>query len=64
LYKENTFVIAIMMTAVALFVIGAIKSYVTRKKLWKSALETLLVGGGAALIAYWIGFFLRWAVTL
>ena len=63
-FQKNTFVIAIVMTVIALFIIGVVKRYVTKKSLWKSAFETVFIGGAAALIAYYIGFFLRWVVTL
>ncbi len=63
-FKEQTFTIAIIMTVLALFIIGIVKRYVTKKSLWKSALETVFIGGAAALIAYYIGFFLRWVVAL
>ena len=62
-FKQNTFAIAVIMTGVALFIIGVVKRYVTKKSLWASALETVFIGGIAAFIAYYIGFFLRWIVT-
>ena len=61
-FQKNTFGIAIIMTLVALITIGVIKRYVTKKDLWKSVIETVFVGGAAAVIAYYIGFFLRWLV--
>ena len=63
-FRQNTFMLAVAMTAIALIVIGVIKRYVTKKDLWKSVFETLFIGGAAAFIAYYIGFFLRWVVTL
>ena len=61
-FRSNTFAIAVVMTLVALVVIGVIKRYVTKKDLWKSVLETVFIGGMAAIIAYFIGYFLRWLV--
>ena len=61
-FQKDTFKIAIVMTLVALIIIGVIKRYITKKDLWKSASETVFVGGAAAIIAYYIGFFLRWLV--
>lgn len=61
-FKKDTFKIAIVMTLAALIIIGVVKRYVTKKDLWKSVSETILVGGAAAVIAYYIGFFLRWLV--
>ena len=61
-FRNDTFKIAAIMTLVALIIIGVIKRYITKKDLWKSAAETVFVGGAAAIIAYFIGFFLRWLV--
>lgn len=58
-FQQNTFKIAVVMTLAALIIIGVIKRYVTKKDLWKSIAETVFVGGAAAVIAYYIGFFLR-----
>src|SRR3989338_7160574 len=62
LFRKNTFIIATVMTLAALIIIGVIKRYVTKKDLWKSIMETVFVGGAAAIIAYFIGAFLRWVV--
>jgi len=64
MFQRNTFTIAVFMTVIALFIIGAIKRYVTKKNIWASSLETIFIGGAAAMIAYLIGFLLRWVVTL
>ncbi len=61
-FQQQTFKIAVVMTLFALIIIGIIKRYVTKKDLWKSVAETLFVGGAAAIIAYYIGYFLRWLV--
>ncbi len=63
-FQRHTFTIAVFMTLAALFIIGAVKRQVTKKSLWLSALETIFIGGAAAVIAYFIGFLLRWIVTL
>ena len=63
-FEKNTFEIAVFMTAIALFVIGIIKRYVTKKNIWKSVGETIFIGGAAAVIAYYIGFLLQWIVAL
>ena len=63
-FQQNTFKIAVLMTLIAMITIGVIKRYVTKKDLWKSVFETVFIGGAAAFIAYYIGFFLRWIVTL
>jgi len=58
-FQKDTFRIAVIMTLVAMIIIGIIKRYATKKDLWKSVIETVFVGGAAATIAYFIGFFLR-----
>ncbi|MFH1409366.1 MAG: VIT1/CCC1 transporter family protein [Nanoarchaeota archaeon] len=60
----NPFFIAIILTGIALFAVGAVKRFVTKTSLWKSAFETVFIGGAAAVIAYYVGFFLRWVVTV
>ena len=39
--------------------IGVVKGYVLDRPRWRSGLETLLVGGGAAGLAYLVGVWLR-----
>ncbi len=63
-FAENTFGIAVVMTLAALVSIGVIKRYVTKKDLWKTVLETLFVGGAAAVMAYYVGYLLRWIVSV
>ena len=59
LFRINTFEIACLLTFVALFIVGAIKKQFTQKSLFRSAFETVSVGGIAAVIAYYIGYVLR-----
>ena len=63
-FEQNTFGIAVMMTMVALVVIGAIKRIVAKTNLWKAVLETVFIGGAAAAMAYYVGFLLQWIITL
>ncbi|RMD58199.1 hypothetical protein D6825_01660 [Candidatus Woesearchaeota archaeon] len=58
-FRAHAFLLSIIFTAIALATVGSIKRYVTKKSLSKSVLETLFVGGGAAILAYYTGYFLR-----
>ncbi len=57
--EKYHFNISIALTALAFLIIGAIKGKVVGKHYVKSATETLVIGGIAALIAFFVGFFLR-----
>jgi VIT1/CCC1 family predicted Fe2+/Mn2+ transporter len=46
-------------TGVTFLLIGVVKGYVLDRPRWRSGLETLLVGGGAAGLAYLVGVWLR-----
>ncbi len=46
-------------TAVAFLAVGILKGWVLRHPPWRSGLETLLVGGAAATLAYAVGILLR-----
>lgn len=56
---QQTFIATIIATLVALFSVGAIKSRFTERHWTLSGLDTVLVGGLAALIAYFVGYFLK-----
>ena len=49
------FALAIGLTFVALFAAGALRTVVTRSGWWRSGIEMLLVGAGAAGVAYGLG---------
>ncbi len=57
--NQNKFLISAILTAVAFIIIGAVKGKVVGKHYIKSSLETLLIGGIAALIAFLVGYSLR-----
>ena len=56
---DHAFVVASTATGVVFAAIGAAKSRWSSAPWWRSALETLLIGGGAAAVAYGIGAWLR-----
>ena len=56
---ENAFTWSAMMTGIAFLVVGALKSRFVDQSWWRSALETLIVGGLAAALAYVTGAFLK-----
>ncbi len=51
----NAFEISAVMTMVTFFAIGALKSRWSLSPWWRSAVETLLIGGVAATIAFYVG---------
>lgn len=57
--SENVFTLSIMLTSVAFFIVGSVKATIVDKKWFLSGIETLLIGGVAAVIAYVVGYVLR-----
>jgi len=56
---DAAFAVSAAATAVAFFAIGVAKGHVVHRSLWLSGLETLLIGGGAAALAFGVGYWLR-----
>lgn len=56
---EEPFLWSSIMTSVAFFTVGAFKSRFIAEKWWRSGLETLVVGGIAAVLAYGLGALLE-----
>ena len=56
---EDAFAISIAATGVVFCAIGALKSLWSLTPAWRSALETLAIGGIAAAVAYGVGVFLK-----
>lgn len=51
----NAFSVSVAATMLTFFAIGALKSFWSLSPWWRSAGETLLIGGSAAVIAYFVG---------
>ncbi len=51
----DLFLVASVLTGVAFVIVGLLKSYVGEQPLWKGIMETLGLGVGAAMLAYWVG---------
>jgi VIT1/CCC1 family predicted Fe2+/Mn2+ transporter len=57
--SDTNFHASIIMTGFALFIVGSLRSIVTRKNWLKSGLEMLGIGAIAAFAAYGVGFFIQ-----
>ena len=57
--EKNQFLYSVILTAVAFIIVGAVKGEIVKKHPIKSALETLVIGGIAAVIAFLAGYLLR-----
>ena len=57
--QSNQFLYSSLLTAMAFIIIGYHKGKIVKKSKFKSSLETLIVGGIAAAIAFLVGFFLK-----
>lgn len=52
---KNAFLISCLLTLATFCIIGALKSLWSLRAWWRSSIETLLIGGGAAIIAFGVG---------
>ena len=52
---ENTFLLSCVFTMIAFLLVGWLRAYVTQTNKIKGILETVLLGGAAATIAYVVG---------
>ena len=59
------FTLTALATLLALFVVGWIEGWIIGKHQLRSALTTVAIGGAAAAISYFVGFWLRgWLLTI
>ncbi|MGE3799605.1 MAG: VIT1/CCC1 transporter family protein [Candidatus Kapaibacterium sp.] len=56
---SNPFLVSSILTGVAFFAVGAMKSRVVEQRWYSGGIETFLVGGAAALLAYLVGVLLK-----
>lgn len=63
-FNYNLFLLSSILTAIGFIIIGWLKAFVNQTKFWKGILETLLLGGIAAIVAYFIGDFLESIITI
>jgi len=59
-----SFEIAVVLTAITIFMVGSARSLIIDKKWYMAGLEMLLVGGAAAVAAFYIGFFVSGLVGI
>ena len=57
---DARFRISALLTAVTFALIGVAKGILLERSVWRAGLETLLTGGGAAVLAYAVGAWLRY----
>ncbi|MBI2010451.1 MAG: VIT1/CCC1 transporter family protein [Candidatus Chisholmbacteria bacterium] len=57
-FKLSTFNFSLSMTALALFLVGSLRTRITHRGFLRSGLEMLAVGAIAALAAYGVGYFI------
>ena len=62
-FQGDLFVWSSMLTAVGFILIGWLKSYVTQTNIFRSMVETLVLGAIAAFVAYYVGDFLEHLLT-
>ena len=63
-FNYNLFLLSSILTAIGFIIIGWLKAFVNQTMFWKGILETLLLGGIAAIVAYFIGDFLESIITI
>jgi len=58
IWEENTFFMSCLFTSVAFIFVGQVRGRISKHSKIVSVLETLLIGGVSALVAYGVGAFL------
>ncbi|MDD9954031.1 MAG: VIT1/CCC1 transporter family protein [Candidatus Woesearchaeota archaeon] len=58
-FQPHAFAVATVLTLVTIFAVGSARAVLIARTWWKAGTEMLLVGGGAAFIAYVVGALLK-----
>ncbi|MEN8799849.1 MAG: VIT1/CCC1 transporter family protein [Flavobacteriaceae bacterium] len=61
---QNLFLISSILTALGFLIIGLLKAHVNQTAYWKGMVETVLLGGMAAMVAYFVGDLLQSLVSI
>lgn len=56
---KSQYIFSVVLTAIALIIVGYFKGTLTGKSKFKSSLQTLIIGGIAAVIAFSVGYFIK-----
>lgn len=60
---SSLFIWSAVLTAFGFIIIGILKSYVNQTNKWKGVFETLALGMAAALVSYYVGYFLEMLIV-
>jgi len=60
--NSEAFVYSIVSVAVAFFLVGMIKGKIVKKSMLRSGINTLIIGGVAAVVAYFVGYGLNFLI--
>ncbi|MEO1011245.1 MAG: VIT1/CCC1 transporter family protein [Bacteroidota bacterium] len=61
--NHNLFGIASLLTGIGFVFIGWLKTHINQTSFWKGILETLVLGGIAAVVSYYVGHFLEQIIS-
>ena len=61
--NNNKFIYSIILTVIAFLIIGYYKGKISEKNKTKSAIETIIIGGIAAVIAFIVGYLLKGLIS-
>lgn len=59
IWQGNEFTVSTILTSIAFIIVGQVRGKITKTSRINAAVETLFVGGVAAIVAYFVGAFLQ-----